>query len=93
MPKIDIPTPLRPYTDQKSSVEVVGGTVKACLSSLTEHYPELQKHLYDSKGRLRSFVNIYLGDEDIRFLDKEDTEVEQEDSLTIVPSIAGGCHV
>ena len=93
MAKIDIPTPLRPYTEQLSTVEVSGNTVKACLSSLTGRYPDLKKHLYDSKGKLRSFVNIYLGDEDIRFLDKEDTEVEEGDSLTIVPSIAGGSHV
>ena len=93
MPKFDIPTPLRPYTEQQSSVEVAGETVKDCLSSLIARYPQLQKHLYDSKGKIRSFVNIYLGDEDIRFLDKEDTEVEEGDSLTIVPSIAGGCHV
>ena len=90
MPIIDIPTPLRAYTEQKSSVDVQGETVGACLEDLTQKYPQLQKHLRDSKGKLRSFVNIYLGDEDIRSLENENTEVEADERLTIVPSIAGG---
>ena len=92
MPTIDIPTPLRAYTEQKSSVEVEGSTVRDCLKDLTTKYPQLQKHLRDSKGKLRSFVNIYIGDEDIRSLEKEDTEVDADERLTIVPSIAGGKH-
>ena len=92
MPTIDIPTPLRTYTDKKSSVEVQGSTVRACLQDLTQKHLELQKHLRDNKGKLRSFVNVYVGDEDIRSLDKEDTEVDSDERLTIVPSIAGGTH-
>ena len=93
MPTIEIPTPLRPYTEQQAAVQVDGETVRACLSSLTQKYPSLQKHLRDKKGKLRSFVNIYLGDEDIRSIDNEDTEVEANEVLTIVPSIAGGANV
>ena len=92
MPTIDIPTPLRAYTDKKSSVEVEGFTVRDCLKDLTTKHPQLLKHLRDSKGKLRSFVNIYIGDEDIRSLEKEDTEVDSDERLTIVPSIAGGKH-
>ena len=93
MPTIDIPTPLRPYTEKLPSVDVQGDTVKECLEDLINKHPKLQKHLRDNKGRLRSFVNIYIGDEDIRSLDKEETEVESDDRLTIIPSIAGGNHV
>jgi len=90
MPTIDIPTPLRPYTNDLRSVEVPGRTVQACLERLTTDYPQLQSHLRDSKGRLRSFINVYVGDEDIRFLDKEATELDEDERITIVPSIAGG---
>ena len=93
MPTIEIPTPLRPYTQQQSEVHVQGDTVRACLSDLTTNYPDLQKHLRDKNGKLRSFVNIYLGDEDIRGMDNEDTEVDADEVLTIVPSIAGGVDV
>ena len=93
MTVIHIPTPLRPYTNGDSKVEVAGDTVAEALASLTETHAGLARHLRDDSGKLRSFVNVYLGDEDIRFLDKEDTEVEEDDSLTIVPSIAGGAGV
>ena len=90
MPVIDIPTPLRAYTDKQKSVQVEGNTVQGCLEQLTTQYPTLLKHLRDGKGNLRSFVNIYVGDEDIRDLDNESTEVDPNERLTIVPSIAGG---
>ena len=88
--QIHIPTPLRSYTDSHASVTVSGNTVGEALAALLNSYPRLQKHLYDSKGRLRSFVNLYLGDEDIRQLDGLDTDLDDGDELTIVPSIAGG---
>lgn len=91
MPTIEIPTPLRPYANNQSTIAVSGTTVKEVLTDLLTQYPDLEKHLKDRKGNLRSFVNIYLGDEDIRSLDGEDTEVESDDQLTIIPSIAGGC--
>ena len=92
MATIEIPTPLRPYADDQSVVQVQGSTVSAVLDNLIENYPVLAKHLKDKKGHLRSFVNIYLGDEDIRSLEGMDTEVEADDALVIIPSIAGGLY-
>jgi sulfur-carrier protein adenylyltransferase/sulfurtransferase len=87
---IHIPTPLRPFTDKRESVEVSGGTVGELLADLTKKYEGLRKHLYADNGRLRNFVNVYLNDEDIRYLQKENTPVKPGDSLSIVPSVAGG---
>jgi len=87
---IHIPTPLRPFTDKNESVEVSGGTVGELLADLTKKYAGLRKHLYADDGRLRNFVNVYLNDEDIRYLQKENTPVKPGDSLSIVPSVAGG---
>jgi len=87
---IHIPTPLRPFTDKKESVEVSGGTVGELLADLTRRYEGLRKHLYTDEGRLRNFVNVYLNDEDIRYLQREQTPVKPGDSLSIVPSVAGG---
>jgi len=90
MPKVMIPTPLRQYTDKKESVEVAGATVGEILGALTTTYPDLKKNLYNDEGKLRSFVNVYVNDEDIRYLSKDKTEVAAADTVTIVPSIAGG---
>ena len=87
---IHIPTPLRPFTDKKESVEVSGATVGELLADLTSRYDGLKKHLYAEDGRLRNFVNVYLNDEDIRYLQREKTPVKPGDSLSIVPSVAGG---
>jgi len=87
---IHIPTPLRPFTDKRESVEVNGATVGELLADLTKRYDGLRKHLYADDGRLRNFVNVYLNDEDIRYLQKEATPVKAGDSLSIVPSVAGG---
>ena len=87
---IHIPTPLRPFTDKKESVEVSGATVGDLLADLTSRYDGLKKHLYAEDGRLRNFVNVYLNDEDIRYLQREKTPVKPGDSLSIVPSVAGG---
>jgi sulfur-carrier protein adenylyltransferase/sulfurtransferase len=87
---INIPTPLRPFTDKKESVEVSGATVGELLSDLTTRYEGLRKHLYADNGRLRNFVNVYLNDEDIRYLQREETPVKSGDTLSIVPSVAGG---
>src|SRR4249920_3630159 len=87
---INIPTPLRPFTDKKESVEVSGATVGELLSDLTTRYEGLRKHLYADNGKLRNFVNVYLNDEDIRYLQKEATPVKSGDTLSIVPSVAGG---
>ena len=92
MPKVKIPTPLRQYAGGQSEVEVGGDTAGGALDSLTSEYPDLKQHLYTGDGRLRSFVNVYKGDEDIRYLDGPDTEVGSGDEISIIPSIAGGCR-
>ncbi|NKQ36909.1 MAG: MoaD/ThiS family protein [Chloroflexi bacterium] len=89
MATIRIPTPLRPYTGNNASVSADGGTVGAALSNLTEQYPDLRQHLFEGND-LRSFVNIYLNQEDVRYLDGADTEISENDTLMIIPSIAGG---
>ena len=90
MPTIHIPTPLRPYVDKQESVEVAGGTVREALANLTSTYGDLRKHLYNDEGKLRSFVNIYLNDEDIRYMQKDQTPVSASDTVSIIPSVAGG---
>ncbi|MGE0592824.1 MAG: molybdopterin-synthase adenylyltransferase MoeB [Vicinamibacterales bacterium] len=87
---VQIPTPLRPFTDKLEAVEVSGATVGELLNDLTTRYAGLRKHLYADDGRLRNFVNVYLNDEDIRYLQKEQTPVKPGDTLSIVPSVAGG---
>jgi adenylyltransferase/sulfurtransferase len=91
--KVHIPTPLRPYTDKLEAVELTAGTVGEALAQLTSRYPELKRHLYGEEGRLRAFVNIYLNDEDIRYLEREKTPLKDGDSLSIIPSVAGGSGV
>jgi adenylyltransferase/sulfurtransferase len=88
--KILIPTPLRPYTDKKDAVEAEGATVGELLADLTRRHSGLKGHLYNDQGKLRSFVNVYLNDEDIRYLQKEQTPVSPGDTLSIIPSVAGG---
>jgi adenylyltransferase/sulfurtransferase len=90
MAKILIPTPLRQYAGKQDSVELAGTTVGEVLNSLTSQYAELRRHLYTDEGKLRSFVNVYVNDDDIRYLDKEATALKAGDTVSIVPSIAGG---
>ncbi len=87
---VHIPTPLRQYTDKLDTVQVGGATVADALSHLTTAYPELKKHLYNEQGKLRHFVNIYVNDEDIRYLQKEQTALGETDTISIIPSVAGG---
>ena len=91
MPTIHIPTPLRNFTDGKASIPVEGATVAAALEALVTAFPAMRANLFDKEGKLRSFVNLYLNDEDIRYLPaKEATTTSPTDELTIIPSIAGG---
>jgi sulfur-carrier protein adenylyltransferase/sulfurtransferase len=91
--QIVIPTPLRPYTNQQSTVSVDGRDVGEILAALTSRHAELKPHLFKEDGRLRSFVNIYVNDEDIRSLGGERTPVNERDTISIVPSVAGGAPV
>ena len=77
-------------SNEQKSVQVEAQTVKDAVDALLEKYPTLSKHLLDSKGSLRSFINLYVGDEDIRSLDGLETELEAGAELSIIPSIAGG---
>lgn len=88
--KVIIPTPLRAYAGKQESVELQANTVGEVLSSLTTRFADLKKHLYSEDGRLRSFVNVYVNDEDIRYLQKDATQLREGDTVSIVPSIAGG---
>lgn len=94
MPRIYIPTALRQYTNNQSIVDVDAATVGEALQALTSHYSDLKRHLFNEQGKLRSFINIYVGDEDIRYRENEQTLVNDSDEISIVPSIAGGsCHL
>lgn len=88
--KIHIPTPLRPYAGKQAAVEVTAGTVGEALANLVAQHPDLRRHLYSEDGKLRAFVNVYVNEEDIRYLQKEATALKDSDSISIVPSIAGG---
>ncbi len=90
MAKVLIPTPLRQFAGQNNSVEVPGATAGEVLGALTTQVPDLRKNLFNDEGKLRSFVNIYVNDEDIRYMKKEATPVTATDTVSIVPSIAGG---
>jgi len=90
MSKIHIPTPLRQYVGKQASVDVSEATVGDAMNALVAQHPELRKHLYTDEGKLRAFVNLYLNDEDIRYLQKEATALKDGDNISIVPSIAGG---
>ena len=88
--RILIPTPLRPFTNAQSAVTAEGGTVGDALTALTAAYGDLRTHLYSADGRLRSFVNVYVNDEDIRYLQREQTPISSGDTISIIPSVAGG---
>ncbi|HTZ74312.1 MAG TPA: ubiquitin-like small modifier protein 1 [Candidatus Aquilonibacter sp.] len=88
--KVMIPTPLRAYAGKQDSVQLQAATVGEALAALTGQFTDLKKHLFTEDGRLRSFVNVYVNDEDIRYLQKDQTQVKEGDTISIVPSIAGG---
>lgn len=87
---VRIPTPLRKFTEGSDIVAAEGSTVGDVLKDVSEKHPGLAQRLYDDSGNVRRFVNIFANDEDIRFLDNMDTEVEDGDELSLVPAIAGG---
>lgn len=87
---VHIPAPLRPFAGRQAAVELPARTVGEALLELVTRHPELRRHLYGEDGRVRSFVNLYLNDQDIRYLEREATAVKDGDTLSIVPSVAGG---
>lgn len=90
MTVLKIPTPLRQYTEGVAQIEVESDTVGQAVEQLAEKYPALRPHLFDDAGELRAFVNLFLNDEDVRFLQGPQTALKADDKLMIVPSIAGG---
>ena len=89
MPVVRIPTPLRPHTEGHDSVEAAGETVGAVLGQVFEQHPALKERLFDGT-ELRRFVNVYVNNEDIRYLEDLDTKVEPKDEVSIIPAVAGG---
>jgi len=87
--RIHIPTPMRPHTDNQAVVEAAGSTVKGLLDNLGQKYPAISGRLFEN-GQVRRFINLYLNDEDIRYLDNLDTAVKDGDELSIIPAVAGG---
>jgi len=90
MATIIIPTPLRKFTDKNSRLNVNGSTVSEVIAQLLLNFPDLRKHLLDDNGKIRSFVNIFVGDNDIRSLQEEHTPLTEGSVVSIVPAIAGG---
>jgi molybdopterin synthase sulfur carrier subunit len=92
MATVIIPTPLRKFTNQTARLQIEAGTVGEIIDRIVMDFPELKKHLLDPQGSLRSFVNVFAGDDDIRDLQKEKTPVSNSTVISIVPAIAGGRH-
>lgn len=90
MAKLIIPTPLRKFTDNQPSLEASGNTVNDAMEQLALTYPDLKKQLFDDQGKLRNFIKVYVGDEDIKGLNNGETQVANDTVISIVPAIAGG---
>ena len=87
--KVQIPTPMRPHTENQATVEAAGRTVKELLDNLGAKYPGITGRLFEN-GQVRRFVNVYLNDEDIRYLENLDTPVKDGDTVSIIPAVDGG---
>ncbi len=92
MATVIIPTPLRKFTGNSSKVNVGGSNVQEVLNELTGRFPDLKKHLFDTEERVRPFINIFIGEDDIRNLKQQQTSVAESSVISIVPAIAGGSH-
>ena len=90
MATVIIPTPLRKFTNNTARLQVNAGTIEQTVNELTLNFPDLKKHLLDEQGQIRSYVNIFVGDEDIRDLQKEQTPIQENTVISIIPAIAGG---
>jgi sulfur-carrier protein len=88
--KVRIPTPLRKLTNNEELVEVAPGTVAEAFSELQSRYPGIKDRLLDESGAVRRFVNVYVNEEDIRFLQNQQTPIKAGDEISIIPAIAGG---
>ena len=92
MPVLRIHTPLRSYTSGQSEVNVSGGNISEALTDLTNQYPTIKPHIFNDGGELRPFVNLFVGENNIKDLQGVETPIKDGDRLVLIPSIAGGCH-
>jgi len=92
MTTLRIPTPLRTYTGGKSEVIVSGSKIAEALTDLTTQFPAIKPHLFHETGELRPFVNLFVGENNIKDLQGVDTPIKEGDKIMLIPSIAGGCH-
>ena len=92
MAQIIIPTPLRKFTQNEAKVNISGENIRSAIESLTAQYPEIRNNILDESGKLRQFVKVYVGDEDIRALQQEDTVIDSNSVISIIPAIAGGVN-
>ena len=90
MPSVRIPTPLRKLTNELEVVETSGSNIDEVIENLNQAFPGLKERICDESGNVRRFVNVFVNDEDIRFLDDKATAVKESDEISIVPAIAGG---
>ena len=92
MPVLRIPTPLRAYTNGQSNITVAGANISEALTDLTKQYPTIKPHLFNEGGDLRPFVNLFIGENNIKDMQGVNTPIKDDDKLVLIPSIAGGCH-
>jgi len=88
--KVRIPTPLQKLTQNKAEIECSGCSIRELIDNLEKDYPGLKERFYDENGKLRRFINIYVNEEDIRFLQKDQTVLKDGDEVSVIPAIAGG---
>ena len=88
--KVRIPTPLRKLTDNQESIEIESNTIGGAIEELEGKFPGIKERLVDEEGEIRRFVNVYVNEEDIRFLENQDTPLKEGDDISIIPAIAGG---
>lgn len=88
--KVRIPTPLRKLTDDQESIEIESNTIGGAIDELEGKFPGIKERLVDEEGEIRRFVNVYVNEEDIRFLENQDTPLKEGDDISIIPAIAGG---
>ena len=88
--KVRIPTPLRKLTDDQESIEIESNTIGGAIDELEGKFPGIKERLVDEEGEIRRFVNVYINEEDIRFLENQDTPLKEGDDISIIPAIAGG---
>ena len=93
MATIIIPTPLRKFTGNSSKINVAGSSIQQALEELTAKFPDLKKHLFDTEDKVRPFINIFVGEDDIRNLQQQQTAIAETSTISIVPAIAGGAHL